>query len=53
MEFSAILKTGPREIRWIAAMFVAILELARLGEIDLVQSESFGEISIEKKAVAV
>ena len=33
-----------------AAIFVAVLELTRLGEIDLLQTESFGDVTLTKKS---
>lgn len=42
-----------RNLGWIAAMFIGILELTRLGEISLTQDEKFGDILMQRKAVAV
>jgi len=53
INFIALLQGKKHELGWMAAMFVGLLELVRLGEIDVAQEGSFGEIIIEKKAVAV
>lgn len=51
--FSSLLTGGPKSLPWMAAMFIGILELTRLGEIVLTQDERFGEISLLKTAVSV
>lgn len=50
--FGALLHHGPQELGWIAAMFVGILELTRLGEIDLSQDEIHGEIMVARRVKA-
>lgn len=50
--FGGLLKRGPAAIGWMAAMFVALLELTRLGEIDIVQDEHCGEIILSRRAPA-
>ena len=53
INFLSLLKEKPGEFSWMAAMFVALLELTRLGEINISQTEGFSEITIERKAIAV
>jgi len=50
--FSTLIAQGEKSLYWIAAMFVAVLELTRLGEINLIQDGSFGEISLMRKVAA-
>lgn len=48
--FTPLLQKGPQALSWLAAMFVALLELTRLGEIDLSQDDHLGEIFLQRKA---
>lgn len=50
--FGNLLKNGPQAIGWMAAMFVALLELTRLGEITLTQEEHCGEITLSRRLSA-
>ncbi len=49
--FAALLKSANSNLPRMAALFVAILELARLGEVDLSQSDNFTDITLSRKAV--
>jgi chromatin segregation and condensation protein Rec8/ScpA/Scc1 (kleisin family) len=45
---SGIIQEGPHALAWIAALFVGVLELTRLGEIAPDQDEAFGEIFLTR-----
>ena len=53
VNFGELLKKASKNLSTMAAMFVGLLELTRLGEIELAQEETLGEITVTKKAVAV
>jgi len=49
ISFTTLIEKNHKELGWQAALFVATLELTRLGEVTLQQDENFGEITLNKK----
>ena len=50
--FAALLKQGPSDLSWLAAMFIGLLELTRLGEIDIAQESLAGDILLSRRTAA-
>jgi len=51
LTLTKIIEENEKELGWMAALFVATLELTRLGEVELRQDDNFAEIYLSKKAV--
>jgi len=52
INLSVIIEENKGQLGWMAALFVATLELTRLGELALTQSEAFGEITLKRLKAA-